>query len=78
MPDSQMDGTEHRLEEVPDATTLSLVIARSGAAGASREEIARAVGAPEETVEVLLRGLVMSGQVVMLRVDGQMVYRAAG
>ena len=35
---------QHRLEQVPDAMTLALVIARSGVAGVSREEIGRAMG----------------------------------
>jgi hypothetical protein len=69
---------EHRPQKVPDAGALALAIAQSGAAGVSREGLARAVGIPEEAVDVLLRGVVASGPVVMLKVDGQLVYRAAG
>jgi len=69
---------EHRLEAVPDATTLALAIARSGAAGVSREETARALGVPGETGEPLLRATAASGQVTILQRNGQLVYRAAG
>jgi hypothetical protein len=69
---------DHRLHEVPDATTLAILIARSGAAGVSREEIGRALGVPSEALEPLLRAMVASGQVVMLRVNGRLVYRMAG
>ena len=69
---------DHRLQQVPDATTLALIIARSGAAGVSREELSRALGVPGETVENLLRGLVVAGQVVMFSVGGKIVYRMAG
>jgi predicted transcriptional regulator len=69
---------EHRPQQVPDAATLALVIARSGAAGVSREEMARALGVPGETVESLLRAMLVSGQVVVLKRDDQLVYRAMG
>ena len=69
---------EHRPQEVPDAGALALLIARSGTAGASREEIAKAVGIPEEMVESLLRAMMAAGQVEMLRVNGRLVYRVAG
>ena len=44
----------------------------------SKEEMARALGVPEETVELLLQGLMASGQVVMVKVGGKIVYRMAG
>ncbi len=40
-------------------------IARSGAAGVSRERLEKALGIPGETLENLLRALTASGQVVM-------------
>ena len=67
----------HRLQQVPDATELALLIARSGAAGISREDLAKAVRLPEETIENLLRALVAAGQVRILKVNGQGVFRAA-
>ena len=63
----------NRPEEVPDAMQLALVIARSGAAGMSREGLARALRVPGEILEDLLRGLIASGQVVVLKRDGQLV-----
>jgi len=69
---------DHRLQTVPDAGALALAIARSGAAGASREGLARALGVPGETVESLLRAMVVAGQVLVLKRDGQLVYRMVG
>ena len=36
------------------------------------------IGCSPETIESLLRALVVSRQVVMLKVGGEMVYRAVG
>ena len=67
----------NRPEEVPDTTTLALsLIARSGAAGVSRDGLRRVCGLSPETLEDLLRALVTGGQVVMLKVSGERVYRA--
>jgi hypothetical protein len=69
---------EHRLQQVPDAGSLALLIARSGAAGGvSRNDLARSLCLPPETLEVLLRAMVVAGQVVVRKVNGEMVYRAA-
>ena len=57
---------------------LALVIARSGAAGISRHDLAKVLRLSPDTLENLLRAMVVAGQVVMLKVDGQIVYRAAG
>jgi glyoxylate carboligase len=57
--------------------TLALLIARSGVAGVSREGLSAALGVPGETVESLLRAMVVAGQVVVLKANGQLVYRAA-
>jgi hypothetical protein len=69
---------EHCPQQVPDAGALALLIARFGTAGASREEIAKAVGIPSDALEPLLRAMVVARQVVVLKRDGQLVYRAAG
>ena len=66
---------EHRVQEVPDATTLALAIARSG--GVSREGLEKVVRISPETLNELLRALIAAGQVVVVKVGGQMVYRAA-
>ncbi len=65
---------EHRPEEVPDATTLALVIARSG--GVSRDDHHKVVRISPETLDELLRALVSAGQVVVVKVNGQRVFRA--
>jgi len=69
---------EHRLEEVPDAAKLALLIARSGAAGVSREDLEKALRISDETLEDLLRAMVVAGQVTVLKVKGRLVYRAKG
>jgi hypothetical protein len=69
---------EHRPNQVPDATTLALVIAQSGAAGVSREGLGRALVVSDEVLDDLLRALVASGQVAMVKVGGKLAYRAAG
>jgi hypothetical protein len=67
----------NRVEEVPDATTLGLVIARSRA-GISREALEKVVRISPEVLDGLLRALVSAGQVVVLKMNGQMVFRAVG
>jgi predicted transcriptional regulator len=64
--------------EAPEADRLATVIAQAGAAGISRGRIEKVVGLPAETLNDLLKALVATGQVVMLRVNGELVYRAAG
>jgi len=69
---------EHRPHQVPDAAALALLIVRSGAAEVSREDLRRLAGIPPDILDDLLQGLMASGQVVMLRRNGQLVYRMAG
>jgi hypothetical protein len=68
---------EHRPEEVPDATTLALLIARAGAAGISGDDLRRLVPISSETLENLLAALMAAGQVVVSLRNGQRMYRAA-
>jgi hypothetical protein len=44
----------------------------------SRDDLRRLAGIPLDILEDLLRAMVASGQVVVLKRDGQLVYRAAG
>jgi hypothetical protein len=53
-------------------------IARSGAAGISRDDLARVLRLCPERLEDLLRGLVVAGQVVVVSVGGRIVYRMVG
>jgi DNA-binding IclR family transcriptional regulator len=68
----------NRPDEAPAAERLAIQIALAGPAGISLEGLARAVGVPPQSLQDILRALVTSGQVTMLRVGGRLVYRAAG
>ena len=52
---------ERRAEEVHDATTLVLAIARCGAAGVSVDRLRRTVGLAPDTLDDLLRALTATG-----------------
>ena len=78
MPPSFLAWLEHRFPEPSQAESLALAIARAGAAGVSSEDLGKAVGVPSETLADILKALVTAGQVEVLRVDGRLVYRAAG
>ena len=66
----------NRPEEVPDTTGLALVIAQSGVAGISRDGLEKVLRIPSETLDDLLRALVSAGQVKVLKVNAEMVFRA--
>ena len=68
---------DRRPQEVPDLGRLALLIARSGAGGMSGNDIEKALGVPFEMVDDVLRALVSSGQVVVVKANGEMRYRAA-
>ena len=68
---------KNRPDEAPDAERLALLIAQSGAAGISSDGLRKFVRLRPETLDDLLKALVATGQVVVLKVDGQFVYRAA-
>jgi hypothetical protein len=65
-----------RAQEPPQADQLATLIAQSGAAGVSLDHLRRLCGLHVETLEGVLKGLVGSGQVVVMKVGGQLVYRA--
>ena len=65
-----------RPPEVPDAGRLALVIAQAGAAGVSRERLLRVLQVSPETLEILLRAMETTGQVVVVKVGGERRYRA--
>jgi hypothetical protein len=69
---------EHRLGEVPDAAQIALTIAQSGAAGVSRDALLKVIQTSPETLEELLRALMAAGQVVVVKVGGELRYRAVG
>jgi len=74
---SYREWLRNRAREAPAAGILPMLIARSGA-GVSRDDLARALRLPPETLDDLLRALAATGQVVMLKVGRRTVYRAAG
>jgi hypothetical protein len=63
--------------DVPAAERLATLVTRSGA-GISRDCLAQTLGLPPRILDDLLRALTATGQVVMLKVGGRTVYRAAG
>jgi len=69
---------EHQLREIPDATTLALVIARAGTAGVSRDDLCRIAGVHPDTLKCLLDALMAAGQVAAVNVGGELRYRAVG
>jgi hypothetical protein len=71
------DWLQDRPPEFPDIGTLALVIAQSGTAGVSLDELRKVIGSSAETLEPMLRALVVSRQVVVVQVGGEWRYRAA-
>jgi hypothetical protein len=71
------DWLANRDGEAYAADRLATLVARSGS-GISRDDLARALRLPPRILDDLLRALVTTGQVVMLKVGGRTVYRAAG
>ena len=70
------DGLRVVSKEIPDAMSVALAIAQAGAAGISRDDLARALGHPPETSADVLKALVAMGQVVVLAsLHEQMTYR---
>ena len=67
-----------RCQEPCQADRLATLIAPAGAAGVSLDGLRRLLGISPEVLEDLLRAMVAAGQVVMVRVGGRIVYRAAG
>jgi hypothetical protein len=65
----------NRAQEAPQADNLATLIASAGAAGVSLDRLRTLCGLLPETLQDILRSLVATGQVVVLKVNGQMVYR---
>jgi lambda repressor-like predicted transcriptional regulator len=66
----------NRSDEAPAAENLATIIANAGAAGVSLDRLRRVVGLSPETLADVLKALVATGQVLVLKVNGQMTYRA--
>ena len=65
-------------DEAPAAENLATLIASAGAAGVSINRLRGLCGLSPETLADVLRGLVMAGQVTVLKVNEEMVNRATG
>jgi hypothetical protein len=71
------DWLGNRDQDAVAAEKLATLVARS-AAGVSKDCLARTVRLPPRILDHLLRALMATGQVVMLKVGGRTIYRAAG
>jgi hypothetical protein len=67
----------NRAQEPLAAGILPMLVARS-AAGMSRDDLAKALRLPPETLDDLLRAVAATGQVTMLKAGGRTVYKATG
>ena len=77
MPTPSFDSwLQTKSQEAPAADRLATIIAGAGTAGVSLDRLRRVVGLPPETMQDILKSLVATGQVRVLKVNGQMVYRA--
>ena len=68
---------EHVADDPSAADDLATLIAQAGAVGVSLECLRKVVRLSPETLDEVLKGLLASKQVVLLKVDGARVYRAA-
>jgi lambda repressor-like predicted transcriptional regulator len=66
-----------RSQEPSQADRLATLIAQAGAAGVSLADLRRLCGLPPETLQDILRALTATGQVVILKVNGELRYRVA-
>ncbi len=71
------DWLGNRAQEAPAAENLATLIASAGAAGVSLDRLRTLVPLSPEILQDILKALGATGQVVVLKVNGQMVYRAA-
>ncbi len=68
---------EHVADDPSAADNLATLIAQAGAVGVSVERLRKVVRLSPETLADVLWALTATGQVVMLRVSGELRYRAA-
>ncbi|MGO8749273.1 MAG: hypothetical protein ACLQNE_25210 [Thermoguttaceae bacterium] len=71
------DWLGNRAQEAPAAENLATLIASAGAAGISHGRLRTLVPLSPETLQEIIRSLVATGQVVVLKVNGQMVFYRA-
>jgi len=69
---------EHIADDPSAADSVATLIAQAGAVGVSLECLKKVVRLSPESLDEVLNGLLASKQVVLLKIDGARVYRAAG
>jgi hypothetical protein len=69
---------EHGADDPSAADNLATLIAQAGAVGVSVDRLRKVVRLSPESLGEVLNGLLASKQVVLLKVNGVRVYRAAG
>ena len=69
---------EHVADDPSAADNLATLIAQAGAVGISLDRLRKVVRLSPESLQDVLKGLLASKQVVLLKVNGARVYRAAG
>jgi len=69
---------EHVADDPSAADSVATLIAQAGAVGVSLECLKKVVRLSPESLDEVLNGLLASKQVVLLKIDGARVYRAAG
>jgi hypothetical protein len=67
-----------RDQEAPAAENLSTLIAQEGAVGISLDRLRKVVRLSPEALDDVLNALIAAGQVMVLKVNGERVYRASG
>ncbi len=70
------DWLRNRPDGAPAADRLATLIAQYGTGGVSCNRLRQLVPLSPETVHDLLRSLTATRQVVVVKIDGQLVYRA--
>jgi hypothetical protein len=68
---------EHVADDPSAADTVATMIAQAGAVGISVQCLRKVVRLTPESLDEVLKGLLASRQVVLLKVNGARVYRMA-
>jgi hypothetical protein len=69
---------ENAADDPSAADNLATLIAQAGAVGVSHDRLRKVVRLSPETLTDVLRALIVARQVVVVKVNGRRVYRAAG
>jgi len=69
---------EHVADDPSAADNLATLIAQAGAVGVSLDRLRKVVRLSPESLDEVLKGLLASRQVVLLKVNGVRVYRTTG